>query len=239
MKIVFLTGAGVSKESGLDTFRDTKDGLWNNYNVMEVATPNGWKNDREQVIDFYTLRKKDNDKAEPNEAHKFIAELEKDHEVVVITQNIDDLHERAGSTNVIHVHGSINEAQSSLDPKLKYTLQELGIEEGYFKIGTKCEKGSQVRPNVVWFGEIPYRLEEAYNHAYTADLFVTIGTSFQVSTAFNIISFLQKGTDSIIIDPSDFGSISSELEHFPVEKYFNEHIKEPATIGIKKILDYV
>jgi NAD-dependent deacetylase len=229
MKIVFLTGAGVSKESGLDTFRDVKDGLWNNYNIQEVATPQGWKDDREQVIEFYTMRKAENDKAEPNEAHKFIAELEKEHEVVVITQNIDDLHERGGSTNVIHVHGSINEAQSSLDPKLVYTLEELGIEEGYIKMGTRCERGSQVRPNVVWFGEAPYRMQECYNHTFTADIFVTVGTSFNVNTAANITAFLQKHTKKVLVDPGDFGEV--------VQKTFDKHIKENATTGIKKIFD--
>lgn len=230
MKIVFLTGAGISKESGLDTFRDSKDGLWNNYDVHKVATPQGWKDDREEVINFYTLRKEDVDKAEPNEAHKFIAELEKEHEVVIITQNIDDLHERAGSTNVIHVHGSINEARSTLDPSLVYSLEELGIEEGYIKIGTRCEKGSQLRPNVVWFGEMPLRLQESYNHVYTADLYVVCGTSFQVSTAANITAFLKDETRSILVDPGEIGG--------EVERTFDVHIQENATTGIKKIFDH-
>jgi len=231
MKIVFLTGAGASKESGLRTFRDCDDGMWNEYKIEDVASIDGWKQDREQVIEFYGIRNAECSKAEPNDTHKFIAELEKDHEVVVITQNVDDLHERAGSTNVIHVHGSLYEARSTLDPKLIYTLEELGIEDGYIKVGTKCEKGSQLRPNIVWFHELPHRLQESYNHVYTADLYVVVGTSFAVSTASNITAFLQKSTPSIIVDPGEIGG--------EVEKTFNHHIKEIGSTGVKKIFDYV
>ena len=228
MKIVFLTGAGISKESGLDTFRDSKDGLWNNYKIDEVATPQGWKNSRSQVIEFYHKRKSDCDNVEPNSAHKFIADLEKEHEVIVITQNVDNLHERAGSTNVIHVHGSLYEVRSTVDPKLTYNLQEVGCED-YIKIGSKCEKGSQLRPNVVWFGEVPLRLQECYNHVYNADMYVVVGTSFQVSTAFNISSFATKETKRVLVDPGNFdGVILDQTDLF---------INEPATTGIVKIFD--
>ena len=228
MKIVFLTGAGVSKESGLRTFRDSEDGMWGEYSIDDVSSIKGWDKDKEQVIEFYTMRKQDSSGAEPNDAHKFIAELEKEHEVVVITQNIDNLHEDAGSTNVIHVHGDINEVRSTLDPKLIYTLQEVGCED-YIKIGSKCEKGSQLRPNIVWFGEMPFRLQESYNHVHTADLYVVVGTSFVVSTAQNITAFLKDGTPSIIVDPGEIGGM--------VKETFDVHIKEIASTGIKKIFD--
>jgi len=228
MKIVFLTGAGISRESGLRTFRDCEDGMWEEYDVNEVASPAGWKKDKEQVIEFYSKRKADGDKAKPNDAHKFIAELEKDHEVVVITQNIDNLHEEAGSTNVIHVHGDINEVRSTVDPKLIYTLQEVGCDD-YIKIGSKCEKGSQLRPNIVWFGEMPFNLQESYNHVHTADLYVVVGTSFAVSTAQNITAFLKGNTPSVIVDPGEIGGM--------VKETFDVHIQEIASTGIKKIFD--
>lgn len=227
MNIVFLTGAGISKESGIRTFRDSDDGIWNEYSIEEVATLGGWRNDRSNVIDFYTLLKERIDIAQPNNAHNFISELEKENSVTVITQNIDDLHERSGSTNVIHVHGSINEVQSSLDPKLKYSLEEVGIEEGYISIGSKCEKGSQLRPSVVWFGEGPNHIHKCYDCIEEADLFVTIGTSFNVNTASSILSFVDKKTKKILIDPSNFCD--------DIINIFDKHIQEKASTGVDKL----
>lgn len=230
MKIVILTGAGISKESGISTFRDSSDGLWNKFRIEAVASPNGWKEDPDQVIDFYSQRKIDNDKAEPNKAHKYIAELEKEHNVVIITQNVDDLHERAGSTNIIHVHGSLTEVRSTVDPSLIYTLDEIGCDT-YIKYGSRCEKNSRLRPNIVWFGENPLRIEESYNHAQTSDIFITIGTSFNVNTAFNILSLVGKDTKKILIDPGEFDS--------NILKEFDVFIKDSATEGVLKLKKYL
>src|SRR6188768_711462 len=147
-RIVVLTGAGISAESGLRTFRDS-DGLWEGYNIEDVATPGAWKKDPQLVLDFYNMRRKDVRNAKPNAAHYGLAELEKKFDVHIITQNIDDLHERAGSSKVLHLHGEILKSRSTLDPTLIYTVDGWEI-----KSGDRCERGSQLRPHIVWFGEM-------------------------------------------------------------------------------------
>jgi NAD-dependent deacetylase len=161
-KVVVFTGAGVSAESGLKTFRDM-GGLWNEYAIEDVASPEGWKKDPSVVLSFYNERRQAVLAAQPNAAHTAIASLEAKFDVVVVTQNIDDLHERAGSTNVIHVHGEILKARSSIDPSLIHVLAKPTIELGEF-----CEKGSQLRPDVVWFGENVRSMEECLGHFATA-----------------------------------------------------------------------
>src|ERR1044071_7674660 len=172
-KLVVLSGAGVSAESGLKTFRDS-DGLWEGYEVTEVATPRAWKKDPKLVLDFYNMRRKNVLDAKPNDAHIGLAELENDFDVTIITQNIDDLHERAGSTKVLHLHGQIRKSRSTLDENLIYDINGWELNEG-----DKCERGFQLRPHIVWFGEMVPELENAARIASKADIFVVIGSSLR------------------------------------------------------------
>lgn len=203
-KIVVLTGAGISAESGIPTFRDA-GGLWEGYDIYEVATPEGWQKNPALVLDFYNERRKGVRKAQPNAGHKALKELEEKYEVVIVTQNIDDLHERAGSTNIIHLHGEILKAQSSRDPNLVYELGEKEI-----KMGDVCEKGYQLRPHVVWFGEAVPMIERAMQEAATADIFMVIGTSMAVYPAANLIYYVPAHAKKYIIDPNIPDSISEK-----------------------------
>jgi len=195
MKLVVLTGAGISAESGLKTFRDS-DGLWEGYNVYDVATPEAWQKDPELVQEFYNERRRQVVAAQPNAAHHILAELEQDFDVEIITQNIDDLHERAGSTRVTHLHGIITRSQSSLRPSLTYPI--VGTE---IKMGERCKLGSQLRPHVVWFGEAVPMIEVAAKICEKADLFVLIGTSLAVYPAAGLIDFVPREVKKYIIDP--------------------------------------
>ncbi len=154
-KLVALTGAGISAESGLATFRDS-GGLWEGYRVEDVATPEAWRRNPELVLEFYNQRRKSGLEAKPNRGHEVLAELQNDFDVTIITQNVDDLHERAGSQKVIHLHGSLFESRSTLDPSLVYKINGWEL-----KLGEKCERGSQLRPNIVWFGEMVPMMEVA------------------------------------------------------------------------------
>jgi NAD-dependent deacetylase len=194
-KIAVLTGAGISAESGIPTFRDA-GGLWEGYDINEVATPEGWRRNPELVLEFYNQRRKGVREAQPNAAHRALAELEKKYEVQIITQNIDDLHERGGSSKVLHLHGEIKKAQSDRHPHLVYDLKDKDI-----KIGDECEKGAQLRPNVVWFGEAVPMIEPAIMHASTADIFMVIGTSLAVYPAAGLIHYVPRGAEKYIIDP--------------------------------------
>ncbi|WP_309399646.1 Sir2 family NAD-dependent protein deacetylase [Cerasicoccus maritimus] len=180
-KIVVFTGAGVSAESGLKTFRDN-DGLWNNYRVEDVATPEAFARDPGLVLEFYNQRRAQARNAQPNAAHEAIARLEEKYEVVVITQNVDDLHERAGSTNVLHLHGLLTEARSTADPSLIY---ERGLAD--LNLGDLCEKGSQLRPNIVWFGEMVINIEPAAREFVDAGKVLVVGTSLQVYPAAGLL----------------------------------------------------
>lgn len=195
MKLVVLTGAGISAESGLKTFRDA-DGLWEGYNVYDVATPEAWQRNPELVQEFYNERRKQVLAAKPNLAHQVLAELEKDFDVEIITQNIDDLHERAGSTKVTHLHGVITKSQSDRKADLTYPI--VGSE---IKMGELCELGSQLRPHVVWFGEAVPMIEVAAKLCKQADLFVVIGTSLAVYPAAGLIDFVPSFVDKYIVDP--------------------------------------
>ena len=194
-KVVVFTGAGVSAESGLKTFRDIS-GLWNEYAIEDVASPEGWKRNPSAVLGFYNERRQAVLAAKPNDAHKAIASLEAKFDVVVITQNIDDLHERAGSTNVIHVHGEILKARSSVDPSLVYGLTKPAIE-----MGELCEKGSQLRPDVVWFGEEVRRLEDCVGHFATASRVLTIGTSLTVYPAAGLVKKASFQAEKYLVSP--------------------------------------
>lgn len=194
-RLVVLTGAGISAESGLRTFRDA-DGLWEGYNIMDVATPEAWKRNPALVQQFYNERRKQVLEAEPNAAHRILAALESDYQVDIITQNVDDLHERAGSSSVLHLHGLITKSQSSFDPNLTYPIA--GVE---IKMGEKCEKGSQLRPHVVWFGEEVPMIPVAAELCTKADIFLLVGSSLAVYPAAGLIDFVPSETPKYIIDP--------------------------------------
>ena len=193
-KLVVLSGAGISAESGIKTFRDS-NGLWEGHDVMEVATPEGWKRNKELVLDFYNQRRKQALEVKPNDAHVKLAELENDFDVTIVTQNVDNLHERAGSTNVIHLHGELFKSQSTVDPSLVYEMDHWEI-----KLGDKCEKGSQLRPFIVWFGELVPMMEPAIKAAQQADIFAVVGTSMLVYPAAGLIQYTHIDIPKFIID---------------------------------------
>ncbi|MCH6233581.1 SIR2 family NAD-dependent protein deacylase [Cognataquiflexum rubidum] len=193
-KLVVLTGAGISAESGISTFRDS-GGLWEGHDVMEVASPEGWRKNRELVLDFYNQRRKQALTVEPNEAHLELVRLEKYFDVTIVTQNVDHLHEKAGSSKIIHLHGELFKSQSTVDPSLVYDMDGWEI-----KLGDKCEKGSQLRPFIVWFGEMVPMMEPAIDAAIEADIFAVIGTSMLVYPAAGLIQYAPKESLKYIID---------------------------------------
>lgn len=219
-KLIALTGAGISAESGIATFRDS-GGLWEGHKVEDVATPEGWIKNPELVLEFYNQRRKTGLTAKPNRGHEILAELERDFEVTVITQNVDNLHERAGSSKVIHLHGSLFESRSTLDPTLIYPI------EGWeLKKGDKCEKGSQLRPNIVWFGEAVPMMEVAAQIASTADIFLVVGTSMVVYPAASLIDYVPDRTKKYVIDPK-----KPDILHV----VNLEFITEKASVGMAKL----
>ncbi|MEM7109238.1 MAG: NAD-dependent deacylase [Bacteroidota bacterium] len=218
--LVVLSGAGVSQESGIATFRDA-DGLWEGHDVMDVASPEGWRKNPELVLDFYNQRRKAALKAKPNRAHHLIAKLETHYSVTVITQNVDHLHEEGGSNNVIHLHGKLFESRSTLDENLVYAV------EGWeLKTGDLCERGSQLRPNIVWFGEMVPMMEVAAEIAAKADVFIIVGTSLLVYPAAGLIDYVPESALKYLVDP-----------HTPsLPSYYNvKVIKEKATLGMEQV----
>ncbi len=215
-KLVILTGAGISAESGLKTFRDS-DGLWEGYNIEDVATPRAWRKDPQLVLDFYNFRRKNVLDATPNAAHYGLAELEKDFDVTIITQNIDDLHERAGSTNILHLHGEILKMRSERDPELIYPVT------GDIRLGDKAEDGSQLRPHIVWFEEPVPMMELAVPIVNRADLFVVVGTSLVVYPAAGLVNYTRQGIPLFVLD--------KKLPYIP-DNGFLTCIEKPATEGI-------
>lgn len=197
--VVVLSGAGMSAESGIATFRDS-GGLWEQHKVEDVATPEGFYRDPELVLNFYNQRRKAAFKAKPNAGHIGLAEMEKDYKVSIITQNIDDLHERAGSTNVLHLHGELNKVRSTFDSSLIYTLTADNPE---IHIGDNCERGAQLRPHIVWFGEAVPMIEKAVDVVRTADVLVIIGTSLNVYPAAGLINYAPVGAPIYLIDPNN------------------------------------
>lgn len=194
-RLVILTGAGISAESGLQTFRDS-DGLWEGYDIHDVATPEAWARNAALVQDFYNMRRKSVLEAFPNAAHTALVELEGKYDVTIITQNIDDLHERAGSTRVIHLHGIITKSRSCINPELTYD-----IDGWQLRMGELCELGSQLRPHVVWFGEAVPMIEKAAEVAARADIFMIIGTSLAVYPAAGLIDYVPYESEKWLIDP--------------------------------------
>jgi NAD-dependent deacetylase len=195
-KVVVFSGSGISAESGLRTFRDS-DGLWEEYNVYEVATPQAWEKNPALVNEFYNARRRQVRQAQPNDAHYALADLEQDFEVQIITQNIDDLHERAGSSNVLHLHGEIMKCRSSADPTLIYDVEGDEIQIGQF-----CDKGSQLRPHVVWFGEMVTEMDRAMNIASGAEIFIIVGTSLNVYPAAGLVTVAPAQIPKYLIDPN-------------------------------------
>lgn len=193
LKLVVLTGAGISAESGIKTFRDS-DGLWEGHDVYEVASPRGWKKNPALVLEFYNQRRRDIANALPNEAHKGLAALEKDFDVHIITQNIDDLHERGGSTNVLHLHGEIFKMRSERDESLIYPIHK------DIQLGDTAEDGHQLRPFIVWFEEPVPKIAEAIEITRTADIFVVIGTSLVVYPAAGLLDYVHRSIPKYIID---------------------------------------
>lgn len=216
--LVILTGAGMSSESGIRTFRES-GGLWEEYDVTEVASPMGWFKNRDLVLRFYNDRRTQLANCEPNEGHFGVARLEKHFNVYVITQNIDNLHERAGSTKILHLHGELTKARSTADPSLVY---DIGYKD--IKPGDVCEKGSQLRPHIVWFGEAVPEMDEAVRITSAADIFVVIGSSLNVYPAAGLIDYAPAKASLWLIDPNEV--------YVPVNRNV-EVIKEPASRGVE------
>jgi len=221
-RIVVLTGAGISAESGIQTFRDG-DGLWKKYRFEELASPGAWASDPELVLDFYNWRRKTVWDAQPNEGHKALVRLESKFDVQIITQNVDDLHERAGSKNILHLHGEIKKARSTADSSLVYELDHWEL-----KSGDTCEKGAQLRPHIVWFGEAVPNISPAMEITSTADIFIVIGTSMVVYPAASLIVYVGSGKPKYYVDPKAFqvGGVSNL-----------EIIKKPAGDGVPELVD--
>jgi NAD-dependent deacetylase len=220
-RVVILTGAGISAESGLKTFRDS-DGLWEGYNIEEVATPQAWQRNPELVQDFYNQRRKSVLETEPNAAHYALARLQEKYDVTVITQNIDDLHERAGSAKVVHLHGIITRSQSSIKASLTYPINGWEI-----KMGETCELGSQLRAHVVWFGEAVPMIEKAAVICSEADLFILVGTSLAVYPAAGLINYVPREVTKYIIDPNIPTVGNKRIVEMPFK----------ATIGVPMLVD--
>ncbi len=218
--LVVLSGAGVSAESGIATFRDS-DGLWEGHDVMEVASPEGWRKNPALVLDFYNQRRKNAKSVNPNAAHEIIAELEAYFNVTVVTQNVDELHEQAGSTEVIHLHGKLFESRSTANPNLSYQMDSWEL-----NLGDKCELGSQLRPNIVWFGEMVPMMDVAAEVASKADIFIIVGTSLMVYPAAGLIDYVPQETTKFLIDPK-IPSIPSYYNVTPIE--------DKATTGMDRL----
>lgn len=222
--MVVISGAGISAESGIKTFRDS-NGLWENHDIMEVASPFGWQKNRELVLDFYNQRRIQLLECNPNNAHIKLAELEKVFDVQIITQNIDDLHERGGSKNVLHLHGELLKARSSVDEKLVYNWEK------DITLNDKCEKGSQLRPHIVWFGEDVPLIPKAIEMVTQADILLVIGTSLVVCPAASLVDYANNSCQKYIIDnkiPSNINSSFTKIEAKASEGIldFIKHINE-------------
>lgn len=225
-KLVILSGAGISAESGISTFRDA-GGLWDKYPVMQVASIEGYEANPELVINFYNERRKQLLEVEPNQGHILCAELEKYFDVTVVTQNVDNLHERAGSHHIIHLHGELTKVCSSYNPNDPRYIRELKPEEFEVKMGDKAGDGSQLRPFIVWFGEAVPEIETAVNYVEKADIFVIIGTSMNVYPAASLLYYVPSNAKIYLIDPKDV-NINTRR---PIT-----HIKKGAGEGMKELL---
>lgn len=222
--LVILTGAGISAESGLDTFRDS-NGLWKQHDAMKLASVAGFEENPQAVLDFYNARRKQLLEVEPNHAHKLLAQLEEWHNVTILTQNVDNLHERAGSSHVIHLHGELAKVTSSRNRLNPHCIKDYPLDKPIC-LGDKAEDGSQLRPFIVWFGEYVYAMEVATDYVMQADIFVVIGTSLTVHPAANLVEYVHPEVPKFIVDPN-----AKEVPNGFV------HIKENATIGVDRLLE--
>jgi len=221
--IVVLTGAGISAESGIKTFRDA-GGLWEGHDVMEVASPKGWKKNQELVQDFYNQRRRQLNEVKPNIAHEALVRLEEKYKVIIVTQNVDDLHERAGSSNIIHLHGELKKVRSTIDKSLVYDW------EGDVNKGDFCDKGSQLRPHIVWFGEQVPMLEKAAIVTAKAHIVMIVGTSMQVYPAAGLVGYAPKDTPIYYIDPKPATSFELGIRNNITT------VAEKASTGVVKIV---
>ena len=228
-KLVVLTGAGVSAESGISTFRDN-GGLWDNYDPQQVASIEGWYQNPGLMIDFYNIRRHELEGVRPNDAHRAIASLQDNFNVNVITQNVDNLHERAGSHEVIHLHGELTKVTSSYQPNNPRYIKELRPEEYEVKMGDKAADGSQLRPFIVWFGEAVPMIETAVEYVEKADIFVIIGTSLNVYPAAGLLNYVRDGVPVYLIDPKEVRIASGRPVHV-IRKGASEGMEE-----LKKML---
>lgn len=219
-KLVVLTGAGISAESGIATFRDA-GGLWEGHRVEEVATPEGWHRNPALVLEFYNQRRKQALDVKPNRAHEVLVELEAYYDVTIITQNVDNLHERAGSGKVLHLHGSLFESRSTKNPSLVYPINGWAL-----NLGDRCELGSQLRPNIVWFGEAVPMIEVAANITTAADIFLVVGTSMVVYPAAGLIDYVPSKVMKYVVDPK-----KPEIRHIPNLQF----IAEKASVGMEQL----
>ena len=223
-KIVVLTGAGISAESGISTFRDS-GGLWENHRIEDVASPDGWRKNKQLVLDFYNKRRGELFTCEPNIAHISLVELEQKFDVTIITQNVDNLHERAGSTKIIHLHGELIKARSSVDDTLIYDWSKDIL------LTDTCEKGSQLRPHIVWFGESVPKMDEATSIVRDADIFIVVGTSLAVYPAAGLVNYTKYEIDKWLIDPNDIA-----LPRVPHLKFINEKASVGVPYLVKELL---
>ncbi len=224
-KLVVLSGAGISAESGIKTFRDS-DGTWENYSIYEVATPEGWRKNPQLVLDFYNKRRRDLDNVHPNDAHKALVDLEKHFDVHIITQNVDDLHERAGSTNVLHLHGELKKMRSDIQPHNEYRAVPYDKD---IKLGDLALDGGQFRPHIVWFNEDVPDMMKAAEIASEADILVVVGTSLNVYPAASVLTIVPDECEIYAIDPKMPDGLP---EHVTC-------IKATATEGMKDLLKYL
>lgn len=231
-KVAIFTGAGISKESGIDTFRDVKDGLWNTHKISDVATPEGWKANPELVNEFYNERRRQLPEVFPNKAHRLLAEMEDYFDVTIVTQNVDDLHERAGSTNILHLHGELTKAKSSKNTgKKKYDFSD-SIDIGYEDIvsGQLCEDGFQMRPDIVWFDEYPYSVDRAYQAIRNAEVLLIIGTSLQIGYTLDMLQNVRTDARIVYIDPQPM----TYLDKYQLEV---EYVRKGAVEGVADIVN--
>ena len=233
-KIVIFSGAGLDRESGILTFRDCKDGLWNNYKIDDVATQEGWSKDRSKVLDFYNERRRELPNVEPNDAHKLLVELEQEYDVIHVTQNVSDLLERAGATKIFHLHGELTKARTSFgmnNPRLVASQPVHDIGYNDINLGDEIEEGGQLRPHIVWFGEYPFFYYNALEAFIEADIIIIIGTSLQISYTISFFGKSKIDTPVIYIDPKPSKTLDFDYPEIKVE-----YITKTAVEGVEEVV---
>jgi len=235
-KIVVFSGAGLDRESGILTFRDTKDGMWNNYKIDEVATPQGWVKDRSKVLDFYNERRRQLPEVTPNDAHIALAKLEEEFDIIHVTQNVSDLLERGGSTNIIHLHGELTKARTSFsmnNPRLVASQHVYNIGYNDIKLGDlDAEYEAQLRPHIVWFDEYPFGVDKAYHAFRNADIVLIIGTSLEIGYTLSFFGETKKDTPIIYIDPKPSKTLDFDYPGIKIE-----YITKTAVDGVREVVN--